>query len=691
MVAPAAARLYAKHALPHRLADSKEMDEFLQAIRHSTCNPPHRAAVKVAQTLLASALRSEVITKLKQYSVTSPISVAIDGWTNTRHDKVTNLLCLCGGQAYYWCSIVNRYDQNTAAWLLKPISAAIAELMKHDIRIAALVADNEAVNGKLYNLLTPQFPFLLLSPCAAHTIQLCVNKTLKQPGVFDVMTTMEGVIRQFRKGKLSKRLRLQLANIQRQSMTEARVKPLVIPCDTRWSSHRAAGIRLLELQPFIAVCELPQRPADSFWSQLKELVEFLLPFQTATDVIQADNSTLYTVYQQFQQLLSYVDAVPGSSTFVSVMYAVHNIIVRNWEKHVNKPAALSCAWFSFDSGIRDYDTADLTATKQWFISYAVTYAKQYKLRPGVADDLIRGKLEELWGQFTGRSVGTPFAGLDETVARVKAAQLTESRRLVDGQWLATWYPVSVWRSLESEVPLFAHPAIALLCVAGSEAAVERSFSAQDSVHTKRRNRLSDQSVQNEMFIRFNSDAVRGVRPDTAERRKTMYGGTCVELTPDFDERPSSRSSVKALFRLIAIAEEEENEAAEPAVEEEKNPVDQKDEASDSSDSDYVDEGGPDSESGSESSSSQSTSGSDSSRGQEQRRPLSRRASIAKQVALEDFITMVIDDNGWTRETDWNNRELVNIIEAAALQHSDSVKVQTKALRGLIKARVMMRG
>ena len=96
--------------------------------------------------------------KLKSYSVTSPISLAFDGWTNTRHHKVTNILCLCGGQAYYWRSIVNRYDKNTAEWLLNRISDAINELLHSGIRIAALIADNEAVTASCINCLFQHFP-----------------------------------------------------------------------------------------------------------------------------------------------------------------------------------------------------------------------------------------------------------------------------------------------------------------------------------------------------------------------------------------------------------------------------------------------------------------------------------------------------------------------------------------------------
>lgn len=695
LVLRAAAKLYAKHALPHRLADSRDMDEFLRYVRYSSCNWPSRAAIKQAQSELAARLRVEMVNKLRQYSVGSPISIAIDGWTNTRHHKVTNLLCLCGGQAYYWGSIVNRYDKNTATWLLKPISTAIADLTAKGIRITALVADNEAVNGKLYRLLKPQFPFLLLSPCAAHTIQLCVNKALRIGGIMEVMTTMEGIIRQFRKGERSKILRQRLANLQRQVQGEKGIKPLIIPCDTRWSSHRAAGVRLLELQRFVVMCELPTAPADSFWLQLTELMDFLRPFQDATDIIQADNSTLYSVFDQFNKLLLYVASVQPTSTFYSAMPLVHNIIVNNWETHVNKRAAICCAWFSFDKTVRDLDENDLTAARVWFVDYALLYAKQWNLARDMSDSVLRGKVNVMWGQFTTSAVGSKFAEFDKLASDIEAAQKEENRRLVNGKWVTTWYPVHVWRTVESEVPLFANPAIGLLCVAGSEAAVERSFSAQDTVHTKKRNRLTDQSVQNEMFIRFNSDAVEGV-----EREQKVVGGNCIELTDESAEQPSG-GSVKALFKAIAIvaaskaaeqaaAEAEERKVKEAAAvgegreeavagEGKKEAVadDGKEEATDSSDSEYQTD-------------TESESGSDSSVEPTQvevveQMPVSRSATIAKQVKLDEFLRWIIEEQRLTTATSWRSTDVTNAIEAASIEWE--MRMQTGELKRHIKARL----
>ena len=50
--------------------------------------------------------------------------------------------------------------------------------------------------------------------------------------------------------------------------------------------------------------------------------------------------------------------------------------------------------------------------------------------------------------------------------------------------------------------------LALLELTASEAAVERSFSRQGFVHSKARNRLSDESVQVQMAFSFNTRALQ---------------------------------------------------------------------------------------------------------------------------------------------------------------------------------------
>lgn len=55
---------------------------------------------------------NRVLTKLLKEG--NPVTLALDGWTNVNHNKVTNLILLSGGRAYYWKSVVNSLEHNTA-------------------------------------------------------------------------------------------------------------------------------------------------------------------------------------------------------------------------------------------------------------------------------------------------------------------------------------------------------------------------------------------------------------------------------------------------------------------------------------------------------------------------------------------------------------------------------------------------
>ena len=83
-----------------------------------------------------------------------------------------------------------------------------------------------------------------------------------------------------------------------------------------------------------------------------------------------------------------------------------------------------------------------------------------------------------------------------------------------------------WAFYSYTAPLLSRVATALLSITPSEAAVERSFSAQGVVHSDRRNRLSNDNIEHEMFIKFNSRALSQQIFDPDE---------CTELDNDVDD------------------------------------------------------------------------------------------------------------------------------------------------------------
>jgi hypothetical protein len=103
------------------------------------------------------------------------------------------------------------------------------------------VADNEAVNDKLFDLLHAPFPFLIRIPCAAHTIQLVVRQIMDIKRWKTVLDGVRAILSRFDK---SKEDRLELRRLQ----NGKNEKVLVKPCDTRWNSTLAACVRFLELR-----------------------------------------------------------------------------------------------------------------------------------------------------------------------------------------------------------------------------------------------------------------------------------------------------------------------------------------------------------------------------------------------------------------------------------------------------------
>ena len=139
-----------------------------------------------------------------------------------------------------------------------------------------------------------------------------------------------------------------------------------------------------------------------------------------------------------------------------------------------------------------------------------------------------------------RAPGSSFEQLDKDIAELKD-NCRRNGTLFD--------PRKVWSLYLDEAPVIAHAAIALLSVAGSEAAVERSFSAQGTVHSDRRNRMTDKMVEAEMYIRFNRLALRRASGEVkSSSEKTA------EIVDDDEENDDddAASSVADLFKRIAV-------------------------------------------------------------------------------------------------------------------------------------------
>ncbi len=561
---PALARLCAHRSLAHMTVEYEDFIDAALAIRNSTCRLPDRRQLRAAIIAEAQRLRGRVIRQLRIFCRSSPISVAIDGWTNVNTSKVTNVVLICGGEAYYWCSIVNGSNHNTAIWLRDPLVEILNGIKAQGLVFNALVADNERVNTTLWELLLAPFPFLIHSGCAAHVIQLCVLKALELPAIDPILTTMEGIIRQFR----YKVNRLKLKHLQEtQSGVVGSSLCLIRPCDTRWSSQLYAAERLFQLKTFIDLV-LPQ--TSLFWCELEQVIGFLTPFQKATDVMQKDTSCLYDIYRQFKTLLRHVNNVHTTSIFFHAKYDIVNIIVDMWEKHINMNAVICCAILSFDTKL-DRGLEERTGeAEEWFWDFAAKYSMAWNLSFSSNYDELRRLAKSEWGEFEARAATSSFRRLDKDIADEEDLANAQER---------SFNPRLVWYLHLRHSPVLAHAALALLSVAGSEASVERTFSAQGDVHTDRRNRMADDIVEAEMFIKFNDSTVkrmedweREMRSTTSNKRRkrqqTAARPPGREMDEDYEEEEGI-PSIAGLFKRPERKESERKDERAAAEQEEK--------------------------------------------------------------------------------------------------------------------------
>jgi hypothetical protein len=472
------AKTFASLSLPYSLIETKEFRNMLEEFRGSSVELPSSYLLVQKQKEIAHEMESRIIEKVTQND--SPISLAIDSWTNCRHSKVINLLLFHEGVPFFWDTIENIFERTNSSYMFKVLSPTIEYLLKMKVKIISVVMDNASTNIRFFELLKKEIPFLINIPCSAHLLQLCVNKILKLPSVKGIIDTMIHILDTF---KSNNNYLLELRNLQASKLQTEDIKALIRPTDTRWSSSVAAVRRLYLLRSYIKfiLSDIP----ESTWDYLQDLINFLEPFETATNILQTDSSTIYCFYKQYRALLSFVRKYDQKYLEFDKV-EIHNILVSYWKKYIDTNLIIVSAMLSFDDSYNSvFSGIEIIKAKDWFTDFAVQYLEFYY--PDILN--VKKVVLHQFSSFQGKT--NEFSNLAYIVSKYK----DEDKELFDAKRI--WY---YYLSISKE---FCNVVIALLSIPISEAAVERSFSLQSVVHRKLRNRLSKYNIRKEMLIAFN--------------------------------------------------------------------------------------------------------------------------------------------------------------------------------------------
>lgn len=485
------AKAFAMNSLPTNLINQPSFRKLLESCRSLPSNYRicHRDTLTKHISSLSERIREKVLERVRG----PPITLGADGWTNTRRDAVTNIVALANKRAYYWTSVVNSDQHNTSEWLFNNIEPIVDDMInKKKIKVIALAVDNAAVMCAFVKLMQHKYPFIVHVPCAAHTLQLVVRRILDISMISDVVDQAVGIIDKFHSNKV---YRLKLRQLQ-QTMGD-KDKVVLKPNTTRWNSMYYAIDRLIDIRNHITSImvnfNMPHLVDAVFWDKLVALLALLQPFRTLTDALQSDKATLSDVYTGFEKVYTGLDTHKAGLLGPCVDEAKQAMYDR-WISTAKQPCVQAIIILTTRISIltKNYGVDQLIQGQQFIVDWGVKYGKQYN--PTISSVRLNVQLAQYLG------TGGHFQNVE---------MVRESYPDYDLFW--SYYTLIA--------PELSEVARALLSITASEASVERTFSAQGLVHSDLRNRMTDDKIEDEMFIKFNERALSSVvvDPDECER------------------------------------------------------------------------------------------------------------------------------------------------------------------------------
>ena len=205
-----------------------------------------------------------------------------------------------------------------------------------------------------------------------------------------IVTALLGMLHAFKK---SKQLRISVKAQQALLREGEDALQIINVVETRWNSVLYAGRRILLLhkciEPFIPLVISTLEKSTKFrhfkftevdyWFPLKSLLDFLLPYQIATDVLQSDASSLADVHSQFASLITAANSLVIPHPLAGMREELVNIIRGQWNDHVNHDIVITCSFLSHDPRYFQFNAMEKHEASHWFEKWGVKFLTHYRL------------------------------------------------------------------------------------------------------------------------------------------------------------------------------------------------------------------------------------------------------------------------------------------------------------------------
>jgi len=176
-----------------------------------------------------------------------------------------------------------------------------------------------------------------------------------------------------------------------------------------------------------------------------------------------------------------------------------NILKSQWMNHVHIEATHAVSMFSFDE-LKSVNNNILCTsshkTVEFILNWGALYVKTY-IKP--VDKTLQDIRSILLIQINSfRSRHGIFKNINNIISDIKSACISQK---------IFFQPKLVWVNYKDDAYELYTIVNALLSICPTESSVERTFSIQNSIHTKKRNRLDQKTVESELILQWNLNAM----------------------------------------------------------------------------------------------------------------------------------------------------------------------------------------
>lgn len=454
------------------------------------------------------------------------LTLVTDGWTNQRVESLTNYVVTTRTHSIFLESEV-LMERHTSDVIQSGIERILEELGGRKA-VVAVVTDNAANMKKAWQGLESNYAGLLTLGCASHQLNLLVNDILRASTLAITLSQAIRVIKYFK----SSSARTNELNKAASRASATRIS-LKLPSATRWQGKLEAVNSLIRNKPYIQRV-LANRSACLgtaittqnvaiwqelkvltkgylFWATLEILQQFLEPYLEVTLWLESTKPRGSRIYPYFMYLL---EAVPPPGLDFE---QIRGLIMDRWAE-VNHPlfiVAFIC---------------DPAARNEW---------------PNCSPTAV--ELAEVTDWLA--EVYTP-----EVAASVRAELMDCLRRRgiyrCQTQWDSFIYtkdPADWWHEMECSTTL-RELAVWALSVTPTTGAAERNWSAHNYIHSKARNRLTNERVKKLVYLFQNLR----VRDQIETSTPSYFDEDEVEVGLEFSEKEPTEQFKGDGMELIVV-------------------------------------------------------------------------------------------------------------------------------------------